>query len=221
MLSVIIPTYNSAKTLKATLDPFRDVDFVGEVIISDGGSNDQTSDIAAQYGARWCQEAKGRGPQLAAGGRAARGEWLLFLHSDTVLQQGWADQVQAFMAQSADKAGYFSFALDDDSPMAQRVERAVARRCRWFALPYGDQGLLISRALYDQLGGYHPLPLMEDVDLVRRIGRGRLQALPLKAVTSAIRYRKEGYYRRVLRNALCLSLYFCGVSPERILKIYR
>jgi hypothetical protein len=110
--------------------------------------------------------------------------------------------------------------LDDPAWQARLLERAVALRVRWLRLPYGDQGLLISRALYEAVGGYHPLPLMEDVDLVRRIGRGRLRVLDVAAVTSAERWRRDGWLGRSLRNLSCLALYTLGVSPERIARLY-
>ncbi|HYU13525.1 MAG TPA: glycosyl transferase family 2, partial [Stellaceae bacterium] len=100
------------------------------------------------------------------------------------------------------------------------LERLVAWRCRVLALPYGDQGLLISRQLYDAVGGFAAIPLMEDVDLVRRLGRRRLAPIGATAVSSARRYRSGGYLRRPLRNLLCLSLYFAGVPPQRIARLY-
>ena len=96
----------------------------------------------------------------------------------------------------------------------------VACRCRWLVLPYGDQGLLISRKLYDELGGFRPMPMMEDVDLVRRIGRKRLTMLGHRAVTSAARYRRDGYLRRSARNLTCLSLFCVGVPPRLIARLY-
>lgn len=101
------------------------------------------------------------------------------------------------------------------------LEATVLWRCRVLALPYGDQGLLISRGFYEELGGYRAVPLMEDVDLVRRIGRRRLRALPARAVTSAEKYRRDGYLIRPLRNLLCLGLYSVGVPPRYIESIYR
>ena len=112
------------------------------------------------------------------------------------------------------------FALDDSSDQARRLERLVAWRCRRMALPYGDQGLLISRALYDQVGGFRPLPLMEDVDLVRRLGRARLRGLEVAAVTSAEKWRRDGWRRRSARNLACLSLWYLGVPPKVIAKVY-
>src|SRR5439155_10555591 len=121
---------------------------------------------------------------------------------------------------AADRAGYFDFALDDPGPAARRLERIVAWRCRALALPYGDQGLLISRSLYDAVGGFARMPLMEDVDLVRRLGRRRLARIGGPCIASPRRYRRGGYWRRPLRNLFCLSLYFAGVSPYRIVRLY-
>jgi hypothetical protein len=164
----------------------------------------------------------GRGSQLAAGADAASGNWLLFLHADCRLSAGWGDAVEEFLARpdAGSRVGYFGFALDDPNPAARRLERIVAWRCRALGLPYGDQGLLIARTLYDAVGGFAALPLMEDVDLVRRLGRRRLVQLPATAVSSARRYRAGGYIRRPLRNLFCLSLYFAGVPPRRIARLY-
>jgi hypothetical protein len=101
------------------------------------------------------------------------------------------------------------------------VERIVALRSMLLALPYGDQGLLISRTLYREVGGYRTMPLMEDVDLIRRIGRRRLTMLAHDAITSAARYRREGYLKRTSRNAACLTLWYAGLSPERLVKFYQ
>ena len=159
--------------------------------------------------------------QLRAGGEAARGEWLLFLHADTRLQPGWREAAERHMSGAPGKAACFRFRLDDEARQARLIEHGVAARVRLLGLPYGDQGLLISGWLYDEVGGYRPLPLMEDVDLVRRIGRRRLVMLPADALTSAERWRRDGWFRRSGRNLLCLLLYRAGVSPARIFQLYR
>lgn len=215
-LSVVIPTLNAATTLPAVLVALGDIP--GEIIVVDGGSTDGT---AAQPGVRLIDAPRGRGAQLAAGIAAARGAWLLLLHADTQLAPGWREAAAALMADGADRAGYFRFALNSADPRARRLERAVAWRCRVFGLPYGDQGLLISRALLEAVGGMRALPLMEDVDLIRRIGRARLVALDAAAVTSAVRWERGGWWRRSARNLLCLALYFAGVPPRLILRVYR
>lgn len=219
---MVIPTLDAAVELPATLAALANPAVVREIVVADGGSRDATVRIARGAGAHVIAAPRGRGPQLAAGAAAAGGAWLLFLHADCRLAPGWEEAVAAHLAapDAASRAGYFALALDDDSAAARRLERLVSWRCRALSLPYGDQGLLIARALYERVGGFADIPLMEDVDLVRRLGRGRLAALPAIARVSARRYRQDGYVRRPLRNLACLSLYFAGVPPRHIARLY-
>jgi len=225
-VSVIIPALDAEATLPATLAALgegRAAGLVGECIVVDGGSRDLSVEIARAQGATVVSTRPGRGGQLAVGAASALGEWLLFLHADTRLAPGWSWAAAAFIADDANhrRAAYLRYRLDDPAPAARRLEALVAWRCRSFALPYGDQGLLISSALYREIGGFRPLPLMEDVDLARRLGRRRLVPLAGDAVTSAERYRRGGYVARPLRNLGCLALYFLGVPPRLILRLYR
>ena len=221
-MSVVIPTLDAADELAATLEALADARLVGEIIAADGGSSDETVAIAGAAGARIVSVARGRGTQLAAGAAVAASDWLLFLHADCRLAPGWEAAVEVFVAApgACGRAGYFAFALDDASRAARRLERIVAWRCRALGLPYGDQGLLIARALYHTVGGFAPLPLMEDVEFARRLGRRRLMPLGALAYTSARRYREEGYICRPLRNLMCLSLYLVGVPARHIARIY-
>jgi rSAM/selenodomain-associated transferase 2 len=214
--SVIIPTLNAAATLAATLRCLEPVD---DIVVADGGSTDATVTIAAQHDARVLALPRGRGGQLAGGIAAARHPWLLLLHADTRLRDDWRQAVAAHMADPG-RAGYFRFALDSRHWRAAVLRRAVAMRCRLFALPYGDQGLLIHADLLRAVGGVRDLPLMEDVDLVRRLGRRRLVALDATAVTGAARWERDGWTRRSARNLVCLSLYFAGVKPATIARFY-
>lgn len=222
MISVVIPTLNAATTLQRALSPLvpAAVDaLVREVVVADGGSTDDTLLLAEDAGARIVATERGRGIQLAAGCAAAKGPWLLVLHADTELAEGWAQAAADHIARRPDSAGYFRFALDDRGARARLWERGVALRCAALGLPYGDQGLLISKKLYEEVGGFRPLPLMEDVDLVRRL-KGRLVPLAAKAVTSAERYRRDGYVGRSLRNAFILGRYLAGADPERLARAY-
>ncbi|MGV6800543.1 MAG: TIGR04283 family arsenosugar biosynthesis glycosyltransferase [bacterium] len=226
MLSVIIPTLNAASSLPACLQslmPGVMRGLVGEVIIADGGSSDPVSQMADHAGAVFLNAPPGRGSQLAAGAAAAKGEWLLFLHADTRLQEGWAEEVASFLASASyNDAAYFTFRFDDMAFAARIVEVGVAWRCRLFKLPYGDQALLISRQFYEELGGFCEIPLFEDVEMVRAIARcGKLQRLQTIAITSAERHQRDGYPKRVLKNFRCLMAYFRGVPPEQIVERYR
>lgn len=233
-LSIIIPVLNGAGDLGQTLaslvergaeggeGPRLSNVTVAEVIVADGGSADGSSAIAKDHGAKVLGVERGRGPQLAAGAASAVSDWFLFLHADTRLGQGWRAEAARYMSDPANRNGaaVFRFALDDRSSGARRVEWGVHRRARWLGLPFGDQGLLISRDLYERLGGYRAIPLMEDVDMIRRIGKRRITFLESAAITSAARYRK-GYLRRTALNQVCLALYVLGVPPRWIVRIYK
>ena len=222
-LSIIIPTLDAAASLPATLSVLAEArPLIREIIVADGGSRDGTAEIAEAAGARVMKAARGRGTQLAAAAAVASGEWLFFLHADTRPQPGWCAEVSRFIGDPAnrERAAYFAYRLDDDTPPARRLERIVAWRSRVLGLPYGDQGLLIARAFYRALGGFPSLPLMEDVAFVRRIGRRRLVGFQASAVTSAARYRREGYVLRPLRNLACLTLYLAGLPPRLIVRLY-
>ena len=225
VLSIVIPTLNEGGNIGATIDALKKggIKCRYDIIVADGGSSDATIEEARARGADIIESEPGRGVQLAAGGRHAKCTWLLFLHADTELAAGWYDEVEAFMQDEGNyrHAAAFSFLLDDDSPAANVLEGIVNLRTRILALPYGDQGLLLSRAFYRDLHGYAHLDIMEDVEIIRRIGRKRLHIFKSCAVTSADKYRRDGYLFRPLKNILCLVLYFLGLSPRLIAKIYR
>lgn len=227
MISVVIPTLNAECVLATTLAalvPATIDGLVREVIIADGGSTDRTLEVAEAAGAEIVRSERGRGNQLVAGAEKARFPWLLFLHGDTRLEQGWNQEAATFIEQVEERhrltAGAFRFALDDFGFRARLLEAGVAARCALLRLPYGDQGLLIPARLYREIGGYRAMPLMEDVDIVRRLGRRRIAMLRARAITSASRYRRQGYARRVVRNLSCLALYQMGVPVQRIARLY-
>jgi rSAM/selenodomain-associated transferase 2 len=218
-LSVVIPALAAGATLPATIASLAGPP-VAEIVIADAASTDGTASIARALGCSVIEAPRGRGAQIAAGVAAATQEWLLLLHADTRLAPGWRDAAQEHMREQPDRAGYFRFALSSDNHRARQLERAVAWRSRVLGLPYGDQGLLIHRDLLRLVGGVRPLPIMEDVDLVRRLGARRLVALDAAAVTSAAKWERDGWRRRSLRNLLCLGLYFAGVPPRVIARLY-
>lgn len=228
MISVVIPTLNAEDGLSACLSalvPAAVEGLVREVIVVDGGSSDRTLKIIEQSGAELVHSAPGRGEQLSAGAAQARQPWLLFLHADTVLEAGWDRDAYALIeridsGRRAPTAAVFRFTLDDIGVWPRLIEVGVAMRGALFRLPYGDQGLLIPHSLYRQVGGFSKLPLMEDVELARRIGRRRMTVLRSRAVTSAVRYQRDGYFRRSIRNLSCLTLFFLRVPPRVIARLY-
>lgn len=228
MISVIIPTLNAEATLAVTLASLIDAAVEGlvrEVLVVDGGSGDRTRRIVDQAGAELIEAAPGRGRQLAEGAKRARMPWLLFLHADTRLPADWQDEVTQFIqgienGAAPPTAAAFRFRLDDKGVAPRTLEALVRLRCAALRLPYGDQGLLIQRALYQSVGGYADLPIMEDVDIIRRLGRRRVTILESAATTSARRYRAEGYVARALRNQMCLAMYTAGLPVSTIARLY-
>lgn len=214
-LSVIIPVLNGAEDLARCL---AQLDGVAQVIVSDGGSEDESQVIAGASGAHLVTGLPGRGGQLKRGADIAEMPWLLFLHVDSQLPADWCDQVAGHIATSSAPA---AFHLRFDAPgwQARFVAGWANLRSRVCNLPYGDQALLISRDAYDQAGGFEDIPLMEDVALVRRLPRVTL--LPGAITTSAQRYTRQGWFTRGRRNLWLLLRYVCGARPEDLARAYR
>ncbi|MCF6232831.1 MAG: TIGR04283 family arsenosugar biosynthesis glycosyltransferase [Rhodobacteraceae bacterium] len=223
-ISIIIPTLNGADTLAHCLEALIEglgAGLIRELIVSDGGSVDATREIADAAGANVLSGAVSRGAQLRRGAAAAQGEWLLFLHADTVLGAGWAKVVAAHIDDLRNPA-WFRLEFDARGFAPWFVAGWANSRAKLFGLPYGDQGLLVSRANYDAVGGYPDQPLMEDVALVRALGaQGELTGLRVVARTSAARYVHEGWVRRGGRNLWTLARYFAGAEPEALAAQYR
>jgi glycosyltransferase involved in cell wall biosynthesis len=222
MVSVVIPALNAEATLPRTLTalvPAALDGFVREVVVVDGGSEDKTREIADHAGAEVLTAPPNRGAQLRAGANAARHPWLLFLNADTVLDAGWEREAAHFMERfdrgiSRHAAAAFRFALDDEGFAPRFLEGAVRLRGALMQAPYGEQGLIIARGQYDKVGGHRPLPLLEDADFVRRLGRRKVKLLSPRAVSSAARYRREGYFRHALANQRRRFLHALNLTPR-------
>lgn len=223
MLNVIIPTRNAESSLLKTLDAVLASDLVARCIVVDGQSTDATCTLAQKAGADVIQSDPGRGLQLARGAQESSSEWLLFLHADTVMGQAWDVDVRRFMSDpiNVERAAYFKLRFDDPSRGAGRVAAIANWRAKSLGLPYGDQGLLLHRSLYDLVGGYRTdLKLMEDVDLVQRLGPMRLKRLHASVVTSADKYRAGGWWAKPLKNIVCLGLFLAGAPNRWIESLY-
>ena len=218
MLTVIIPTLNAAEHLPALLEQINSC--ADEIIIIDGGSTDNTLEIAIKNGVSLAIAEKGRGQQLKRGAEIANGQWLLFLHADSVFDEKWVDAVNYHMQDHKDKAGYFHLKFQEKGIRPYLLSLWVRIRCLLFALPYGDQGLLIHKDLYQQIGGYPKQVLFEDVAIIKRLGRGRLRLLPAYIITSAKRYEREGYLKRGFKNLRLLQRYNHGENPEDLAREY-
>jgi len=215
-ISVVIPALNEEACLARAI---RSVAADAEVIVVDGFSCDRTREVAETEGAAVLSCPPSRGAQQGAGARLATGEWLVFLHADTWLEAGWADDIRGLGPGAV--GGAFRLAIDGPGRGYRLVEATVALRCRFFALPFGDQGLFVRRAVYDRMGGIAALPLMEDVDFVRRLkGEGRLTLAPRRAFTSPRRWQRLGLVGAAVRNWGLLGLYAAGVSPARLARLY-
>jgi rSAM/selenodomain-associated transferase 2 len=226
-LSIIIPTFNAMPRLTECLSallPGLSAGLVREAVVIDGASSDSSAELATDMGCKvFVLDAKerGRGAQLRSGAKDASGDWLLFLHADTVLSADWVAVVSKHIENNSAQAAYFQLRFDADSSGAKRVAKLANLRARLFGLPYGDQGLLISRKMYDGVGGYQDMPIMEDVDLVRRIGKQKLRTLNCFATTSGDKFRRGGWWAIPCRNLFLLGAYLAGVTPDILAKWYK
>ena len=223
-LSVIVPVLHEAAAIVAAVDAlFREAGPLPvEVVVVDGDAEGSTLAALRDERVRRITAPKGRGSQLRAGAEAARGSILLFLHADTRLPAGAFGDVFSAVEGGAE-AGAFTLSIDAPGAAFRLVEAGAALRCRLFSLPYGDQAIFVTSRRYASAGGFPPWPLLEDVELVRRLKRSgcAVAVLPARVRTSARRWRRDGVLRRTLGNLAILLLFRLGVSPERLAGMYR
>jgi rSAM/selenodomain-associated transferase 2/rSAM/selenodomain-associated transferase 1 len=220
-VSVIIPALNEEHQIGATLRA------VGQsrchqVVVVDGGSTDATVQQAQQAGATVLSSKAGRARQMNAGAARVEGGSLLFLHADTLLPPGWAEVVPRTLRASGVAAGAFRFRIAGSFAGKRLIEWATGFRSRWLQRPYGDQGLFLSRALFEEMGGFADLPMMEDYEFTARLRRrGRIVTVNESALTSGRRWEALGVLRTTLRNQWLLAGYHLGVSPQKLANRYR
>jgi rSAM/selenodomain-associated transferase 2 len=223
LITIVIPVLNDAAAL-ASLLPVLPADPGLEIIVVDGSdATDPAMDAIRERhsGVAWMRSARGRGVQMNHGARHARGRWLVFLHADTRLGVGWVDVLRRLDEQPRIVGGSFRFALDSPARRARWIEWGVRMRVRVFDLPYGDQALFVRRTVFEEMGGYRELPLMEDVDFVRRLRRrGPLAHADVPALTSARRWERAGWLRQTLENYLLMALFLAGCPPDRLARRY-
>ena len=220
-ISIIIPALNEEAHITATLAA------VGrnqhdEVIVVDGGSVDATVERAKKQGVTVLDSKPGRARQMNAGATRARGGSLLFLHADTLLPCGWKEAVVRTLRTPGVAAGAFRFRIAGNFRGRAFIEWTTGLRSRWLQKPYGDQGLFVSRALFEELGGYADLPIMEDYEILARLRRrGRIVIVNEAALTSARRWQRLGPLRTTLQNQWIVAAYHLGVPPRKLVSQYR
>jgi len=221
LLSIIVPVLDEASTLAATLHPLVGVP-ESELIIVDGGSQDGTVDVARQFTGQVFKGARGRANQMNFGVLQAKGDLLLFLHGDTTLPPAAVELVRQTLTDDTVAGGAFQLRIASPCRALKLIAWGANLRSRYLGLPYGDQALFMRRSVFDAIGGFSPWPLMEDVDLVRRMKRaGRVVVLPSAVTTSARRWEREGIFRTTVRNSLLLIGFWMGLSPAWLAQWYR
>ena len=221
-LAAVVPTLDEARRLPGLLADLGHLRIPWELVVCDGGSTDGTVDLARQSGARVLTAPPGRASQLMAGARATAAPWLLFLHADSRVPTDAVGALEDFLASAGeDEVAYFQFALEGNGRFWRFLERGQRLRERALGLVYGDQGLVVSRAAFDAVGGYPSWPIMEDVGILERLRKvSRIRRLPACMVTSPRRYEAEGRWFGWLRNASLIALYRLGVPPARLARWY-
>jgi rSAM/selenodomain-associated transferase 2 len=222
-ITLVIPVLNDAAPLASLLQAMETEPALEMIVVDGGEDGDPAMDTVRKHHPHvtWMRSAPGRAVQMNAGARRAGGRWLVFLHADTRLGAGWRDVLHRLDEQPRIVGGSFRFALDSPRRRARWIEWGVRMRVRMFDLPYGDQALFVRRAVFDDMNGYRELPLMEDVDFIRRLRRrGRLAHANVPALTSPRRWERDGWLRRTLENSTLTALYLAGVTPERLARLY-
>ena len=220
-ISVIIPTLNEGSNISRCLRSIGTAPEIEKIVV-DGGSRDRTVEIARSLGAKVLVMTSGRARQMNAGVENAQGEFLLFLHADTVLPAAFPFWIRNTLAQPKVAAGAFSFRLDASSPGLRIIERVANWRSRFLQMPYGDQGLFLRSSLFREVGGFRDMPIMEDFEFIRRLRRrGHIRTAPIAAITSARRWQEVGLWRTTLMNQAIVLAYWGGIPPGRLACWYR
>jgi rSAM/selenodomain-associated transferase 2 len=221
LLSIIIPTLNEGRSIGATLEAITRVGARVEVIVADGGSEDETVEIARRFGARVITCKRGRGLQMHSGASAARGEAFWFLHADTIIPPDGASRIiEALIRDSEIVAGNFTIRFDGER-RAARFLTWLYPQLRKLGLCYGDSAIFVRASVYREVGGFKPFPLFEDLDLVQRLKtRGRLVHLPLAVITSSRRFEGRSFALTFARWAVLQVLYWAGVNPHTLNRLY-
>lgn len=219
-ISIILPVLNEEKTIAATLRALVQI-APHEVIVVDGGSIDRTVEICRHYGVKILTSSRGRARQMNAGAQEASGDALLFLHADTRLPDSALDDIQRALRNPCYLGGRFDVQLDGTHWMLKIVGQMINYRSRITKVGTGDQAIFVRREVFERIGGYPDIPLMEDIALCRALKRrGQIACLRTRVVTSARRWESEGVWRTIVRMWTLKFLYLAGVPPARLKQFY-
>ncbi len=220
-ISIIIPALNEAANIQKTLAAAK-ASVNTEVIVTDGGSQDGTAELARAMGVQILVEKTGRANQMNAGALAATGEILMFLHADTQLPKGFDAMVRQALSAEGAIAGAFELGIDREGRSLRLIEKGANWRSRFLQMPYGDQAIFIWACVFKSIGGFAEMPIMEDFHLMRQLRRlGKINIIPCSVLTSARRWQKLGVLKTTLLNQLVIIAYFLGVPPHRLADWYR
>lgn len=221
LLSIIIPVLNEATIIQSILSRLQG-NLAVEIIVVDGGSQDNTFELAKAAGVKVIiSPQRGRANQMNAGAAIATGEILLFLHADTQLPPDYLNLVKVTLDRAKAIAGAFELAIDDGRKSLRLVEFMVKYRSRWLSLPYGDQAIFLRKNVFERVGGFADLPIMEDFEFVQRLKRqGKIAIAPAAVLTSSRRWQKLGVFKTTFINQLVIVGYYLGISPQRLRRFY-
>ena len=221
-ISIIIPTINEANNLPLLLSDLSVIQKEGEIIIVDCGSEDKTIDIANIYGAKvFISKERNRGLQLDIGAKNSKGEWLIFLHADTRLTHDWFKKINSFLKGNKNIIYYFEFKINHKKIIYRVLEILVNIRSKFFKQPYGDQGLIIHRTTYFKNNGFRKIPLMEDVDFLRRLNKKKdLKQLNLPIFISSRKWERTNIFLQALKNWKFRRRWLKGESTKSIYSEY-
>ncbi len=224
-ISIIIPVFHEGDIISNTLIHIRKSfgNPAPEIIVADGGPEQDSLDAVKEKAVKKISSPKGRGRQMNSGAAAAAGDILLFLHADTRLPDRAGEKIIRVLRKKHYAAGAFSLGIDSVKKRYRLLEKAANLRTRISRIPYGDQAFFIRKDIFSAAGGFRDIPIMEDVELMRRIKRKGLKIyiIPDPVMTSARRWEKEGLLYGMLRNRFLILLFAWGISPEKLLQYYR
>jgi rSAM/selenodomain-associated transferase 2 len=224
-ISIIVPTWDEGPNIGALIQNIRQqAGGAGcQIIVVDGHPQQTTLSAMTDASVIGITSAPGRGCQMNAGAKLAEGDILLFLHADTRLPDGAFVAIEAAISSGKYVGGAFGLRIDSRNPVLKLIAAGAAFRSRVLRIPYGDQGIFITKACFQDVGGFAEIPIMEDVELMRRLKKAgcKICILPPKVTTSARRWEKEGILFTILRNHWLQFLYFLGARPEKLVRYYR